>query len=239
MLLGLLAGTLTGLLAERLVIRPLFYAPRSTLLVATAGIALTLATLEALLFGIDVIHNLPSIGGPSRFAFFGSVNSAAAYHYGWTQVTTVLALVAVAVAAVVFFRTRYGAAILAVSQEPFAAGAVGIDVGRISALTWGLAGFIGAAAALVYFAGGAFIPGGMSGFYVGVSPLISAFTAAVIGGMTSLPGAFAGGLALGIVEQVGGNYMPASVPGGEAVVTATLLLVVLLVRPTGLLGRET
>jgi branched-subunit amino acid ABC-type transport system permease component len=56
--------------------------------------------------------------------------------------------------------------------------------------------------------------------------------------MTSLPGAFAGGVAVGIIGDFAEKYMPTSVPGGEQVVLAGLLLLVLLVRPTGLLGRE-
>ena len=79
----------------------------------------------------------------------------------------------------------------------------------------------------------------MSGFYSGNGPLILAFTAAALGGMTSLTGAFVGGLALGIIEQVAANYMPASVPGGSAIVVFALLLIVLLARPTGLLGKTT
>jgi branched-chain amino acid transport system permease protein len=236
--LGLIAGTLTGLAAERLVIRPLFQAPRATLLVATAGLALGLASLEALILGTD-FKIVPNIGGPSKFALFGPKSDANAYLYGWTQIATLIALIGTALAAVAFFRTRYGAAVLAVSQDPTAASVVGIKVTRISALVWGIAGFLGTVAAIVALAGKPFIPGSESGFYTGTGPLILAFTAAALGGMTSLAGAFVGGLTLGIIEQVAANYMPASVPGGTAIVVFALLLVVLLARPTGLLGKST
>lgn len=237
-LLGLVAGTLMGLIAERLIIRPLFRASRATLLVATAGLALALASLEALILGTN-FDVLPNIGGPSHFALFGKLSDSNSYLYGWTQIATVLALVGAALAAVAFFRTRYGAAVLAVSQDPTAASVVGIKVTRISALVWGIAGFLGAVAAIVTLAGKPFIPGGESGFYTGTGPLILAFTAAALGGMTSLAGAFVGGLALGVIEQVAANYMPASVPGGSAIVVFGVLLVVLLARPTGLLGKGT
>jgi branched-chain amino acid transport system permease protein len=236
--LGLIAGTLAGLAAERFVIRPLFRAPRATLLVATAGLALGFASLEALILGTN-FDVLPNIGGPSRFALFGSVNDSSSYLYGWTQIATVLALVGTAIAAVAFFRTRYGAAVLAVSQDPTAASVVGIKVTRISALVWGIAGFLGAVAAIVSLAGKPFIPGSQSGFYTGNGPLILAFTAAALGGMTSLAGAFVGGLVLGVVEQVAANYMPSSVPGGTSIVVFGLLLAVLLARPSGLLGKTT
>lgn len=237
--LGLVAGVVAGLLAERLVIRPLFRAPRATLLVATAGLALALASFEAVLLGNNFGNVLPNIGGASRYALFGSSNNPNAYLYGWTQITTLLVLVAAALVAVAFFRSRYGEAVLAVSQDPTAAAAVGISVERISALVWGIAGLLGAVAAIVTLAGTPFIPGSLSGFYSGTGPLISAFTAAALGGMTSLPGAFVGGLALGVLEQVAGNYMPSSVPGGTAIAVFGVLLLVLLFRPTGLLGRTT
>ena len=237
--LGLVAGTLMGLAAERLVVRPLLRAPRATLLVATAGLALALASAEALILGTDVSNVLPNIGGPSKFALFGTQADSNSYLYGWTQIATLIALVAAALGAVAFFKTRYGAAVLAVSQDPTAASVVGIKVSRISALVWAIAGFLGTVAAIVTLAGHPFIPGSQSGFYSGTGPLILAFTAAALGGMTSLPGAFAGGLALGIIEQVAANYMPSSVPGGTAIVVFGVLLVVLLVKPTGLLGKST
>lgn len=238
-LIGVVAGTLAGLAAERLVIRPLFRAPRATLLVATAGLALGFASLEALILGANFGNVLPSIGKLGQFSLFGSKTDTNSYLFGWTQIVTVLALVGAALAAVAFFKTRYGEAVLAVSQDPTAAAVVGISVQRISALVWGISGFLGAIAAILTLAGSPFIPGSLSGFYSGTGPLISAFTAAALGGMTSLPGAFAGGLALGIIEQVSANYMPTSVPGGTALVVFGVLLVVLLARPTGLLGRTT
>lgn len=238
MVLGLIAGVLIGVITERLVVRPLFRAPRATLLVATAGVALFLASLQALFTGTDLSHVFPAIGGARHYSLFGSITSPNAYVFGWTQIARVVALVAVAVLAVVFFRTRYGAAVLAVSQDPVAASTVGIDIGRISLVTWGLAGFLGAVAGLVDVPGGPFQPGLVSGILTGVGPLVYAFIAAVLGGMTSLPGAFAGGIGLGLIDAFGGRYMPPSVPGGDALVVFGVLLAVLLLRPTGLLGQE-
>jgi len=239
MILGLLAGVLCGVATERLVVRPLFRSPRATLLVATAGVALFLASLQALFTGTDLSHVFPAIGGSHHFALFGSLSNPDAYIFGWTQISRVLVLLAVAIGAVVFFRTRYGLGILAVSQDPVAANTVGINVKRISMLTWGLAGLLGAAAGLIDVPGGPYQPGLVSGILTGVGPLVFAFIGAVLGGMTSLPGAFVGSLALGLIDSFAGRYMPASVPGGEALVVFGVLLLVLLFRPTGLLGRET
>jgi branched-chain amino acid transport system permease protein len=239
---GVLAGTLTGLATERFVIRPLFDAPRATLLVATAGVALFCIGMELVLLGTGTLHVLPRPGGPPKFALFGSATNGRSFVYGWAEIDAVLAFVALAIAATVFFRTRYGVAILAVSQEPTAAGVVGIDVRRISALTWGIAGFLGGVAGVLYAPlTGATAPGFFTNPY-GAGPLIYGFIAAVIGGTTSLPGAMLGGLLVGEINAYAGAYVPKvvpSLPGSADVTLALLLLVVLLVRPVGLLGQET
>ncbi len=229
---GLLAAVLVALLVERLVIRPLFRQPKVTLLVATAGAALFLIGAELLTFGA-IAEFLPPVRKDVAFSVFGGRNDPLAVQVTYQQFTIVLVLLALAVAAAAFFRTRYGIAILAVSQEPTAASIVGISVSQVSALTWGIAGLLGGAAGIL-FAGlptTNFAPG-----YMTTSILIPGFTAAVLGGITSLPGAFLGGIALGVVEQV--VNANATFPGASSVAVALTLLVVLLVRPAGLIGKE-
>jgi branched-chain amino acid transport system permease protein len=240
--LGVIAATLTGLATERLVIRPLFDAPRATLLVATAGVALFCIGMELILLGTGTLHVLPRPGGPPKWSLFGSVSNPNSYIYGWAEVDAVVAFVALAIAATVFFRTRYGLAILAVSQEPTAAGVVGIDVRRISSLTWGIAGFLGGVAGVLYAPlTGATAPAFFTDPYA-AGPLIYGFIAAVIGGTTSLPGAMVGGLIVGEINAFAGVYVPKaapSLPGSGVLTLMAILLFVLLVRPVGLLGRET
>lgn len=236
--LGIAAGALVGLGTERLIIRPLFRASRATQLVATAGTALFLISAQAVIVGIQVIHVFPPVGPHTNFALFGRAGGTHAYTFGWTEIDIVIAVVVLALLGVWFFRTRYGQAILAVSQDATAASIVGIDVSRISALTWAIAGLLGGVAGVLYApVMGAVTPGFMTGIGQ-VGPLIFGFIAAVLGGMTSLPGAFAGGIIVGVIGSFAGTYIPTSVPGGEQVVLAVVLLVVLLVRPTGLLGKE-
>jgi branched-chain amino acid transport system permease protein len=121
---------------------------------------------------------------------------------------------------------------------------VGIGVNRTSQLIWGMAAFLGALAGLLYVpAGGALAPG-----VITLQTLIPAFTAAVIGGMTSLPGAFVGGVVVGLLQQLalwasGHFYLGAEpwqqiIPGSADVAVFAALLIVLLVRPQGLLGTE-
>jgi len=240
--LGLVAGTVVGLLTERLVIRPLFRAPRATLLVATAGVALFLIGAQLVLVGTSTLRFFPRPGAGHQFALFGSSSNPNAYIYGWAQIDAVLAFIALAILAALFFRTRYGIAILAVSEDPTAAEVVGVDVRRISTLTWGIAGFLGAAAGVLY---GPLTPAAVPGYVTdiyGAGPLIFGFIAAVIGGTTSLPGALLGGIFVGELNAFVGTHITphlSSVPGSGDLILMGMLLVVLLVRPTGFLGAET
>lgn len=237
-LFGIAAAALLGLLTERVVIRPLFNASRAVLLVATAGVALFLISLEAIILGLQTIHVFPPVGAKTNFSLFGSVGGAHSYTFGYSQIDILIGVIVLAAAGAAFFQTRWGKAILAVSEDATAAKAVGINVGRVSALTWTIAGLLGGVAGVLYGpVKGAVTPGFMTGIGE-VGPLVFGFIAAVLGGMTSLPGAFVGGILVGIIGSVAGTYMPTSVPGGEQVVLAGMLLLVLLVRPTGLLGRE-
>jgi branched-chain amino acid transport system permease protein len=226
-LVGLAAGTLFGLATERLVARPLFRQPKVTTVVATAGVALLAVSVELLFTLANPLTARPAIRGN----FF----TAGDLQVTWQQVLIVGTLALLAVASALFFsRTRTGVAILAVSQEPTATSLVGISVNRISALTWAMAGFLGAAAGILLAPTTLFGPGFMTS-----TALIPAFTAAVFGGVTSLPGAFVGGVVIGVVEQFGNKWIPTTlIPGGNRIFVFVTLLAVLLVKPSGLLGKE-
>lgn len=238
-LFGLVAGALTGFVTERLVVRPLFRASRATLLVATAGTALFLISGEAVVLGVQNIHVFRPVAPHTNFALFGPVGGAHSYTFGWTEIDIIVGIVVLAGVGAWFFRTRYGHAVLAVSEDPTAAGIVGINISRISSLTWGIAGLLGGVAGVLYApVKGALTPGFMTGIGE-VGPLVFGLVAAVLGGMTSLPGAFLGGVLVGVIGSFAGTYIPTSFPGGEQVTLAGVLILVLLVRPTGLLGRGT
>jgi len=229
-----------GLLAERVVIRPLLDAPRLTILVATVGVALFIIAITFIINGAEIRSLAPAITDPvdpqthfaTPFYFFG----AGVTHQ---QLLVLGILLAIAVGLAYFFsRTNTGLAILAVSQDRMATQVVGISVARTSQIIWGLAALLGGIAGILQ-AGvtSSFFPGFMT-----VTTLIPAFTAAVVGGMTSLPGAFIGGILVGVVQNVVGTYwlgQKVGVPGnGTSLAVFLLLLLVLLIRPTGLLGKE-
>lgn len=229
LLLGLAAGVAMGLLTERLIIRPLFEAPRVTLLVATAGVALLAIGVQFWRANNPALRVLAPISQEAnRITVLGIQISD-------QRLVILLALAATAAILAAFFRSPLGLAVLAASQEPTAAELVGVSVRRVSSLTWGLAAALGATAGLLTAPISNFAPGFLTSGASGA--LIPGFTAAVIGGMTSLPGAVVGGLAIGLVESLGGLGALDGVPGARAVLVFGALLVVLLVRPQGLFGK--
>lgn len=226
LLIGVTVGVLLGLVVERLVVRPLFSQPKVTLVVATAGVALLLVSLQLFVIGVN--------GEQVRPIIAGDLVNTGGLRVTYQQLLVVLVLGALAALSALFFsRTRTGTAIIAVSQEPTATSLVGISVNRVSAITWGMAGGLGAVAGLLLAPTTIIAPGFMT-----AATLIPAFTAAVLGGISSLPGAFVGGVVIGVIEQFGARIPTEIVPGGNSVVVFAVLLLVLLVRPAGLLGKE-
>ena len=127
--------------------------------------------------------------------------------------------------------TRLGKAMRAVAQDPTAAALVGIDVDRVIAATFFIGGFLGGAASVVY---GLYI--NTIGFQMGFQNGLFAFTAAVLGGIGSIPGAVVGGLVIGLVRSLSSAYVGERWTG--AIVFA-ILIVILVFRPEGLLGSRT
>jgi branched-chain amino acid transport system permease protein len=233
---GVAIGVLSAVLTERLVVRPLFNRPKVILVVGTVGVLLLLIALESLVFPTG--QSLPAFNDAQQ-GVLGLKDPAvrlhfASYNVQWEQVLTLVVLVVLALASVAFFRySRTGTAILAVSQEPVAAQTVGISVGRISLITWTIAGFLGSVAGILAVAGSPVLsPGVVTG-----TTLVGGITAAVLGGITSLPGAFLGGVLVGLLQAYAGQFIT-QFPGSESVAVGVMLLLVLLVRPRGLLGAE-
>jgi branched-chain amino acid transport system permease protein len=217
-----------ALATERVVVRRLFDAPRVTLLVATAGVALLAISLELWLGEARLRFIQPALGRLDRLSLFGVQVSD-------QRMLILAALLVLAVLLGLFFsRTNLGLAILAVSQEPVATELMGISVRRLSSFIWGLAGLLAGIAGMLA-AGDArsFGPGFMT-----FNALIPGFTAAVLGGMNSLPGAFAGGVVVGVAQSLAVSSSAfKAIPGPGSVMVFVLLVVVLTVRPQGLLGK--
>lgn len=216
-----------GWAVERIVVRPLFDAPRVTLLVATAGVALLSIGVTFWLNDAQGRTVDPAIE-KNAFTLFDIIISR-------QRVLIVVVVAAISIVLALFFnRTTLGLAVLAASQEPTATNLVGISVRRLSSLVWVIAALLGALAGILTGPFEPFGPGAVTQKF-----LIPGFTAAVIGGMGSLPGAVLGGVIVGVGQSVGasGSLLPDSVPGGGAVITFALLALILAIRPQGLLGR--
>lgn len=229
---GLVAAVLLGLVVERLVIRPLFDASRITVLVATVGTALLLISLVFVIAKEEPRLIPPIVPSEGRIAILGA--QVVPQHLLILGVLGVMAVVLW----LFFSRTNRGLAVLATSQDPLATRIVGISVPGVSRFIWAVAALLGGIAGILQISspGYALVPGVMSG-----TTLVPAFTAAVLGGMTSLPGAFVGGILVGVVQHLGIYYLGDTglkLPGPSELTLVGVLLLVLLIRPRGLLGTE-
>jgi branched-chain amino acid transport system permease protein len=132
-----------------------------------------------------------------------------------------------------FFRfTRIGLAMRAAAANPESARLVGVRVSWMTALGWGMASAIGAVAGMM-IAPVVFLEPNMM-----VSILLYGFAGAVLGGLTSPVGAVIGGLAVGVIENLAGTYIPVVGPELKLPVALFVIVAVLVVRPSGLLGRK-
>ncbi|MGH3860326.1 branched-chain amino acid ABC transporter permease [Actinokineospora sp.] len=228
-LFGLLAAVAMGLLTERLVIHPLRNASKVTLLVGTAGVALTAVGIQFWQNNEVPIRQMPKIVEGVAATPFGAAVT-------YQQLITFGVLCAVAVALAVFFRSPSGLAIQAAQQESTAAELVGISVRRVSMMTWGIAALLGGLAGVLAGPNTTFTAGFLT-FGAGRA-LLPGLMAAVLAGMRSMPGAVIGGLVVGVVEQLGTLSALEQVHGAKALVLFVFLLAVLLLRPQGLFVRR-
>lgn len=231
-LIAIAGVALVGFLVERLVVRPLFNAPRVTVLVATAGVALASIQLQLIATGPNTQTLGPALKG------FGPSILGVQVSPQRLLIFAVLAGLGVLMA-YFFNRTDLGLAVLATSQEPVATELAGISTKRISAFIWTLAAVLGGIAGILFAPSiGAFAPA-----YMTTGVLLPAFTAALVGGITSLPGAFLGGQIVGITQSLGSYFdiryeLGRFVVGMPTLLVFVVLVTILLVRPRGLLGSE-
>lgn len=207
---------------EFAVIRPLHKAPQLSIVVVFIGLLVIFHSLAGWLFGTQVKVF------PSPFpadAWFASVYLSA------HQVGVIFVALALVALLFTFFRyTTLGLTLRAAALNPGSARLLGISVGRMLMLGWGLAGAIGAIAGMMVAPMVFLDPNMMTGV------LIYAFAGALIGGIDSPPGAIIGGFLVGILENLIGTY----VVGTELKLSVALVLIigVLIVRPAGLMGRR-
>lgn len=224
--LSIIVCTALGITIERFAYKPLRKAVSPLAVLITAiGVSYLLQNLALLIFG------------PNTKQFTSVVDFGALKLLGGkiiiqdeTIVNIVLCLIIMVCLTLFVNKTKSGQAMRAVSEDKGAAQLMGINVNGTIALTFAIgSGLAAIAGVLMCSAYPSLTP------YVGSMPGIKAFVAAVLGGIGSIPGAFLGGILLGVIEILGKTYISTQL--GDAIVFS-MLIIVLLVKPTGILGKN-
>jgi branched-chain amino acid transport system permease protein len=250
LLVGMLASSFVAVMLERIAYRPLRKAPRLVSLITAIGVSITLQQLFLRLFGGDTrsypvvslcVDALQVADQPDRVC--GTALNLMQGRYsipiGEEAITVrplyliifVLALVLMTAMWFIVQRTKIGKAMRAVAEDKSTASLMGINVDRIIVITFVLgAALAGAGAVLFAVYNPQVTP------FMGFFPGVKAFTAAVLGGIGNIPGAMAGGLLLGVIES--GAPAMLGIPSQlEDVVAFSVLVLILIFRPTGIFGE--
>ncbi len=217
--------TLLGMTIERLAYKPLRSAPSLAVLITAIGVSYFLQNSALLIWKSDPKVFTSVVGLPSISLFGGELIISS------VTVVTVLANIIIMLALTTFTgKTKMGKSMRAVSEDKGAAQLMGIDVNKTISMTFAIgSGLAAIAGVLLCSAYPTLMP------TTGSMPGIKAFTAAVLGGIGSIPGAMLGGILLGIIEIFAKAYISTQL--SDAIVFA-VLIIVLLIRPTGLLGKQ-
>ena len=220
-----------GLSIERLAYRPLRRAPRLAPLITAIGVSILLQYSAALIWGKQYL-SLPQIIESAQFTIFGAQLTS-------LQVAIFL-LACLIMAGLLWFikASRMGRAMRATEQNPDVAGLMGVNTNTVIAFTFVLGSAIGAIAGLMvvlYY--------GLGHYFMGFMLGLKAFTAAVLGGIGNVGGAVLGGLLLGVIESLASGYI-GDLTGGvlgsnyRDIFAFLVLVLVLVLRPAGLLGHQ-
>ena len=224
-LLSVVVCTVLGMVIERVAYKPLRHASKLAVLITAIGASYFLQNVALLIFGANT-KSFTSIVGNGSVQLAGGALSVT-----MVTIVTVIACVVIMIGLMAFMKySKAGHAMLAVSEDDGAAQLMGINVNATIALTFTIgSGLAAIAGVLLCSAYPSLTP------YTGSMPGIKAFVAAVFGGIGSIPGAFIGGILLGVIEILGKAYISSQL--ADAIVFA-VLIVVLVVKPTGLLGKQ-
>ena len=222
-ILSIVFRAVLGVVLEKIAYKPLRGSSPLAVLITAIGVSYFLQSLALLIFGsqqqkVESVVNLPSV-------YLGAVELSG------ESIATLGITIIIMVALTLFIKkTKTGRAMLALSEDRGAAQLMGINVNRTISITFAIGSGLAAVAGALFVSSYGFV-----GPYTGSLPGIKAFVAAVLGGIGSIPGAMLGGILLGIIESFSKAYISTQL--SDAIVFGVLILV-LLVRPSGLLGRK-
>jgi branched-chain amino acid transport system permease protein len=226
LLVTMILTAVYGWALERVAYRPLRHAPRLAALITAIGMSIFLQNYVQLLQGARVKPLQPLISGGFRFLETGDFIVTLSYLQLFIIVLTVVLMFAFTF---LITRTALGRAQRACQQDLGMAGLIGINVDRTISLTFVMGATLAAVAGLMFL-----LNYGVIDFYIGFLAGIKAFTAAVLGGIGSIPGAMLGGLLIGLIEAFWSAYFTVEY---KDVAAFSILVLVLIFRPTGLLGK--
>ena len=216
--------TLLGVAIEKVAYKPIRKAAPLAVLITAIGVSYLLQNIALLIFGADTKSFTSVVSIPPIKLAGGELVISG------VTVVAIVACIVIMVGLMIFIKkSKAGQAMLAVSEDKDAAQLMGVNVNATISLTFAIgSGLAAIAGVLLCSAYPTLTP------YTGAMPGIKAFTAAVFGGIGSIPGAFIGGILLGVIEVLGRAYISSQL--SDAIVFA-VLIIVLLVKPTGILGK--
>ena len=221
--LTIIICSVLGIVIEKVAYKPLRKAPALSVLITAIGVSFFLQSLALLIFkpnpiAFKSIINVKSIG-------IGGITIS-----GVSLVTFIITFICMVALTYFINKTKTGAAMKAVSEDKAAAELMGINVNRTISITFAIGSGLAAVAGILFVCQYQSIQPTL-----GALPGIKAFVAAVLGGIGSIPGAMIGGLVLGLIESISKAYISSQL--SDAIVFG-VLVVVLLVKPSGLLGKN-
>ena len=223
-LLAMVACTLLGVIIERLAYKPLRQASSLAVLITAIGMSYLLQNVALLLWGSNP-KSFPSVVSLGSLSFFDGQLLIS----GETIVTVVMNIIIMVGLTLFTGKTKMGKAMRVVAEDKGAAELMGINVNLTISITFAIGSALAAVAGILFICQYESLSPTL-----GALPGIKAFVAAVLGGIGSIPGAMLGGVVLGIIESVSKAYISTQL--ADAIVFG-VLVIVLLVRPSGLLGK--
>lgn len=221
-LMSILTCILLGILIEKIAYKPLRDASPLAILITAIGVSYFLQNVALLIFG-SAAKSFTSVVPKMKLNLPVNITVE--------TIVTIIVTIIIAVLLTLFVnRTKSGKAMLAVSEDRGAAQLMGINVNNTISLTFAIGSGLAAVASILLCSTYPQISP-----YTGAMPGIKAFTAAVFGGIGSIPGAMVGGIVLGIIESLSKAYISSQL--SDAIVFAVLILI-LLIKPTGLFGKK-
>ena len=222
--LVLILTTILGVVIEKAAYSPLRTAPRMSVMISAIGVSYLLQNLATYITG-GIARAYPDIPFLTQVMQMGSLSVKRI-----TIVTPILTIVLVVILVILIQKTKIGMAMRAVSRDFETSQLMGIKINSVISMTFAIGSFLAGVASILYFANY-----GQVSPMIGAMPGLKAFVAAVFGGIGSIPGAFLGGLLLGIIEAMAKAYISTNLANS---IVFAVLIVVLLVKPAGLLGKS-